>query len=147
MAKKKLILRIFLIIIVFAVGVFVIRLAFLFALTKFRERAMSQELAAEEISVESVKTEGSEVIVNYNQSINFEEKEELLSIWTYILAVATDNNPGAERIVVNCEFEDGQKVTLTAGAADVSSFLDKQISALQFLQRIKAEPVSQGPEM
>lgn len=110
------------------------------------EEGLANQLQ-EELNISKVKIGEDEVVIDYNQPIEFEDEAELFGTWAYILGTAFQESPEVKTIIVNCIFEDRQKVKITADRQTIQDFLDEKITALEFLQLITAEAISEGPEI
>jgi len=108
---------------------------------------ISQELEAEEIDFTKIKKKGDTIIIIYNQPIDF-EMEDILSTWAYIMASAVKNIPDTiNKIVVKCNFENGEKVEAEAEVEDIISFVKEEISTESFLEKINITPLTEGPKI
>ena len=87
-------------------------------------------------------------VIYTGQLIDFtNENGELYATWAYIFSVAADMNPDAPIIIIDCKFEDKEKVRLTTDRETVTSFINKELSPTEFLQKIEVEPLTKGPKI
>ncbi len=142
--KKITILIIIIIIVVLAVCCF-----FLFRYKPSpEEKAILDQLNGEEITAEKVHIESDKVIIEYSQAIDFTNEDgELYATWAYIFSVAADMNPDASTIIINCKFEDGEKIKLTTDKKTITLFINGDLSPTEFLKKIQTEPLTKGPKI
>jgi hypothetical protein len=139
--KKKTVLIIVMILVILG------SLAYLFSKQATPEEKIVVSELQEEVETKKVKISGDQVIIDYAQPLDFGDPAELFGTWAYILGVASQEAPEAKTIIVNCLFEDKQKVKITADRQTVQDFLEEKISTTEFLQLITAEATTQGPEI
>ncbi len=112
------------------------------------EEAVIKELTDEEVRADKVRISDEEVVIEYHQPVDFlEEDDDLYGVWGYIFSVAGKSNPDVKRFIVHCNFEDGEKVKITAAKEVVDSFVSWEISASEFLQQLEVEPLTKGPQI
>lgn len=112
-----------------------------------KEEKIIFENLKDEIEVKKAEKKGNRVMIDYEQPLEAEDPKEFIDNWVYILGLVNKTTPGAETIVVNCNFEDGEKVKITAPANTVKAFISEEISTEEFFKKIKIEPLTKGPRM
>lgn len=106
---------------------------------------ISQELKSENIDFDQISIEGDSIKVSYTQPSDF-EMEDLFANWAYIMATAVKNaSETTIKVILECNFEDGEKVEATASVENILSFINDEISAEEFFSKVKVKPLTQGP--
>ena len=102
-------------------------------------------LRAESIKVSQVIVKKDVVTVSYAQPISFKQPE-LYAVWTYIMATVAKNTT-AQKVVIICNFEDGEIIQAEAQIKDAELFIKKEITDEEFLSRIIVKPLTRGPAL
>ncbi len=101
----------------------------------------------ENIEWEKVSAENDTIMVSYSQPTDF-EMDELFANWAYIMQVSAQNSPESiKKVVLECDFENGDKLLITASTSDITSFQEKDITAEEFFSRVEVKPLTQGPRI
>jgi hypothetical protein len=106
---------------------------------------IAANLENEGISWNKISVENNNVIVAYQQPEIFTQ-DELLANWLYIMISAAQNCPQSTvNIILECNFENGEKLQASVSVADIISFSNKEITAEEILSRISVEALTKGP--
>jgi len=100
-------------------------------------------LRAESVKVSQVDVGEDIVSVSYVQHISFKQSE-LYAVWTYIMATVAKNTT-AQKVVIMCNFEDGEVMQVEAQIKDAELFIRGEITDEEFLGRITVKPLTKGP--
>jgi hypothetical protein len=112
------------------------------------EAAITNGLMTSGIAVMSVTTSGSVVTVEYEQPVAEVDTviDVLLKVGTVFSTVAVEM-PSARDVVVIQYFDDGQIMEITGAPQDGVAFVNQQLSAEQFMDRLAFRPLTRGPLM
>ncbi len=133
---------------IFLIGlglILIVYFAFFHYFPNKEEKIVINDFKEQGIEDSKVQIKENQIIIDYSQSTDFENKNELYSNWAYIFTRAGKVTSTATTVVINCKFDDGEKVKVSASKSDVDDFLNWKIKTDEFLQRIKIEPLTEGP--
>jgi uncharacterized membrane protein len=108
-------------------------------------KIVTDKFKEEGINWKKIFVESDRIVVAYVQSENFTE-DELFSNWLYIMVlVAQNSTESVNQIVIECDFENGEKLEAKASVLDVMAFSNKEITTEQILPLIYVTPLTKGP--
>jgi len=112
------------------------------------EAAITNGLIASGIAVTSVSTSGSVVTVEYDQPVAEVNTviDVLLKVGT-ILSTVAGEMPSTQNAVVIQYFDDGQIMEISGAPQDGVAFLNQQLTAEQFMDKLVFRPLTRGPIM
>jgi len=112
------------------------------------EAAITNGLMTSGIDVKSVATSGSVVTVEYDQRVAEVNTviDVLLKVGT-ILSTVAGEMPSAQGVVVIQYFDDGQIMEISGAPQDGAAFVNQQLSAEEFMDRLTFRPLTRGPLM
>jgi len=112
------------------------------------EAAITSDLIGSGISVTAVATSGAVVTVEYDQPVAEVNTviDVLLKIGT-ILSTVAGEVPSAQGVVVIQYFDDGQIMEISGAPQDGVAFVNQQLSAEEFMDRLAFRPLTRGPLM
>jgi len=110
------------------------------------EAAITSGLITSGIAVTSVSTSGSVVTVEYDLPVAEVNTviDVLLNVGTVLSTVAGEM-PSSQKAVVVQYFDDGQIMEISGAPQDGVAFVNKQLSAEQFMDRLVFRPLTRGP--
>lgn len=109
--------------------------------------AIIQEMELENIKLTQIKISSGNIIIDYTQPIEF-EMNDMFANWTYLIASAMENvsdNAEIKNVMLNCNFEDGEKVEISTSAENVISFMEGEITIEELFSKLQIKPLTDGP--
>jgi len=106
--------------------------------------AIIEETRSENINLIQADISGESVIVGYIQPIEF-EMDDMFADWAYLMAATVKNAPkNIKNVLVNCIFENGEKVQVIATTEDITSFINEEITTEEFFSKLRIKPLTEG---
>lgn len=107
------------------------------------------DLKSEGIGVNSIEVTADKISVTYLQPLD-ESQEAVYATWAHIFGAVINNAAGdgaLKEIEILCNFEDGEKIRVSAEPSLAKGFLEGEISAWDFLYGLDMEPLTEGPQI
>ena len=93
-----------------------------------------------------ISTSNNRVTIVYQQTIaEFSSLAEMLTQLAEVLVITTEKLPGTIRVILRQYFDDGQIMEIETEANIGSTYLNEQLSAETFKEKLDFRPLTRGP--